>query len=64
MSDQSAEIARPLCPFSKRMDGRHAWVFDGDDPYVICHFCQEMRDAQTDRVIRPGNARLDGSRDV
>lgn len=34
------------CPLSKRVDGKyHSWVFDGDDPYVICHYCKERRDA-------------------
>ena len=42
-----------MCPQSKREDGKHGWVFDGDDPYIICAFCDEMRDALTDRVIRP-----------
>lgn len=32
----------------------HSWQFDGDDPYVICMTCDEMRDAITGRVIRPG----------
>ena len=50
----SADTVRAECAFTKRVDGHHAWVFDGDDPYVICHFCQEQRDAQTGRVIRQG----------
>lgn len=47
--------ASPLpveCPPSRRADGRHAWRFDGDDPYVICAYCDEMRDAHTDRAVR------------
>ena len=41
------------CPKSRRVDGPfHSWRFDGDDPYVICTFCKEMRDARTGRVVR------------
>jgi hypothetical protein len=40
------------CPRPGRVDGpAHSWRFDGDDPYVICHFCGERRDAQSGRVI-------------
>lgn len=42
------------CPQSKRVDGKfHSWVFDGDDPYVICHYCGEIRDALTGQKIPP-----------
>lgn len=45
------------CPVSQRIDGRlHSWKFDGDDPYVICVYCGEMRDALTGVVIRAGRA--------
>lgn len=44
-----------LCPLSKRVDGpKHSWTFDGDDPYIICFYCEEVRDARTGRVITPG----------
>lgn len=40
------------CPFSRRVDApTHSWLFDGDDPYIVCHFCRERRDAITGRVI-------------
>lgn len=43
------------CPLSKRVDGKlHSWRFDGDDPYVLCVYCDERRDALTGRVITPG----------
>lgn len=43
------------CPLSERVDGKlHTWRFDGDDPYVFCHWCGEYRDALTNRVIRRG----------
>lgn len=44
-------MAGDMCPRSGRLDGKHNWCFDGDDPYVVCSFCNEMRDALTDRVI-------------
>lgn len=43
------------CEKSKRRDGLlHSWRFDGDDPYIICVYCDEMRGALTGRVIREG----------
>lgn len=43
------------CPRSTRVDGPfHSWKFDGDDPYIVCAFCHEMRDALSGRVIRAG----------
>ena len=43
------------CPLSKRVDGSdHTWLFDGDDPYVKCCWCGEMRDALTGRVVVAG----------
>jgi hypothetical protein len=43
------------CPLSQRVDGKvHSWRFDGDNPYVICVYCNEFRDALTNRVITPG----------
>jgi hypothetical protein len=47
--------ARLDCPLSERVDGPlHSWRFDGDDPYVICVYCDRMQDARTGRVIREG----------
>lgn len=31
----------------------HSWRFDGDDPYIICHYCGQMRDALTGRILKP-----------
>jgi hypothetical protein len=36
-----------LCADTRRIDGRHSWRFDGDDPYVVCVYCGERRDALT-----------------
>lgn len=41
------------CEPSQRVDGKkHSWMFDGDDPYIVCCYCDEMRDALTGRVVR------------
>lgn len=48
--------ARDECPASVRDDKKHSWRFDGDDPYVVCHYCGEYRDAITGRVIKRGHA--------
>lgn len=46
-----------VCPKPIRGDGsKHSWRFDGDDPYVICAGCDEMRDAITGRVVRAAAA--------
>ena len=45
------QLAASECESSRREDGRHSWVFDGDDPRIICAFCGEMRDALSDRVL-------------
>ena len=42
------------CPPSKRADGKHSWVFDGDDPYIVCTYCGELRDAVHGRLVRRG----------
>lgn len=54
-SGEAGEQVDPdFCPLSTHVRGQvHSWKFDGDDPYIICHFCQEMRDAHTGRVVRP-----------
>ena len=40
-------MSADLCPSSRRSDGQHSWRFDCDNPYIICVFCDEMRDALT-----------------
>ena len=35
------------CSLSKRADKRHGFVFDGDDPYVVCFFCGKKFDNLT-----------------
>ena len=48
------EARRAICLHSGRVDGPyHSWRFDGDDPLIICVFCDETRDAQSGREIRP-----------
>lgn len=50
--DVDAEVE---CPLSDRVDGmQHSWRFDGDDPYIRCVYCNELRDALTGTVITPG----------
>lgn len=40
------------CPKSERVDGPfHSWQFDGDDPYIVCAFCGERRDALTGKRV-------------
>ncbi len=52
--DQGAEPGDE-CPPSERVDGKlHTWRWDGDDPRIFCHWCGEMRDALTGRVMRDG----------
>ena len=46
-SDSGARPHDAACPL-------HSWQFAGDDPYVICMNCDEMRDSITGRMIRPG----------
>jgi hypothetical protein len=59
-----------VCPVPVRKDtDGHSWKFDGDDPYVVCAGCDEVRDAITDVVIRSGRmsyarAACDVARDV
>jgi hypothetical protein len=41
-----------FCPRSRRVDGkRHSWRWDGDDPRIVCVFCDEVRDALNGRVL-------------
>lgn len=42
-----------VCLLSNRADGKHSWQFDGDDPYVKCVYCGEVRDTLSGRVIAP-----------
>jgi hypothetical protein len=43
------------CSLSKRVDGKtHSPVFDGDDPYTVCAFCDERRSAPSGMLITPG----------
>jgi len=43
------------CRLSQRVYGKiHTWEFDGDDPYIICHWCGEVRDAISGRTIKQG----------
>lgn len=51
MGDQDEGVA---CSLSLRADGQHGWHFDGDDPYIICRWCKEMRHALTGAVIEAG----------
>lgn len=45
------------CALSRRVDAKkHSWVFDGDDPYIVCGFCDERRDAITGLVITNGRS--------
>jgi hypothetical protein len=50
--------AEQVCPQSQRADGKHAWHFDGDDPYVICSWCGCMQDAITGAVIKHGTGHI------
>lgn len=50
---EQKEVQEEECPKSKRVDGKaHTWQFDGDDPYVVCCWCKERRDAITGSVIK------------
>jgi hypothetical protein len=43
------------CPLSKRVDGPlHSFRFELDNPVIVCHFCGEMRDAISGKVLRAG----------
>lgn len=47
-----ADDDRNRCPRTQHIDGKsHGWQFWGDDPYVLCAWCGQMRDALTDRVV-------------
>lgn len=54
VADDSAVGGQPVCPArSAEAERPHVWRFDGDDPYIVCTYCGEVRDAHTGRVIRP-----------
>lgn len=46
-------VALLTCLASGRPDNQHAWEYDGDDPYVVCGYCGERRDALTGRLVVP-----------
>jgi hypothetical protein len=45
------ESQKDMCSRSHRADGKHSWEFDGDDPYMRCVYCRELRDTLTGNVI-------------
>lgn len=47
----AASDVKGECPHSLRTDGNHGWLFDGDDPYIYCCYCGELRDAISGKVI-------------
>lgn len=53
--------AQDICLLSERVDGpKHSWEFDGDDPYIVCAWCGEKRDAISGRVMqRPRSDRTE-----
>lgn len=45
-------MTKDVCSQTEHVDGKsHGWMFDGDDPYVVCSWCKERRDAISGRVI-------------
>ena len=52
MTEAGAVNDPERCPRTKHVDGKsHGWLFWGDDPYIKCDWCGEIRDALTGRVI-------------
>lgn len=49
-----SEYVETTCPSSRRVDDPtlHSTRFDGDDPYTICVYCGETRDALTGRIVK------------
>lgn len=46
---------KDICYKSKHKDNvSHGWLFDGDDPYIICIWCKEIRDSINGRIIQKG----------
>ena len=53
MTEENDRNNEDHCEPSKRVDGKkHSWKFDGDDPYIICHYCGQTRDAINGRIIK------------
>ena len=53
MTEAGAVNDPERCPRTKHVDGKsHGWLFWGDDPYIKCDWCGEIRDALTGRVIK------------
>ena len=53
MTEAGAVNDPERCPRTKHVDGKsHGWLFWGDDPYIKCEWCGEIRDALTGRVIK------------
>ena len=51
MTEAGAVNDPERCPRTKHVDGKsHGWLFWGDDPYIKCDWCGEIRDALTGRV--------------
>jgi hypothetical protein len=41
-----------VCRKSRRVDGPyHSTRWDGDDPYTVCVFCGQVRDAVSGRIV-------------
>ena len=53
MTDAGFVTDPERCPLTEHVDGKsHGWLFWGDDPYVKCDWCGEIRDALTGRVVK------------
>ena len=51
--DGCAISPEEYCKSSERVDGkRHSWHFEDDDPYVICFYCKQTRDALSGRILK------------
>lgn len=51
--NDDVEAKQLHCPKSQRVDGPfHSFVWDGDDPYIVCTYCGERRSVLTGKVIR------------
>lgn len=51
MTEAGAVNDPERCPRTKHVDGKsHGWLFWGDDPYIKCDWCGEIRDALTGQV--------------
>ena len=53
MTDAGFVTDPERCPLTEHVDGKsHGWLFWGDDPYVKCDWCGEIRDALTGQVVK------------